>query len=101
MHRVERVPLAVGHFVTTTTFDLLSTTALLWLVIRAVVRESTRSMLVAGIVAGVGFDAKPQVGLVAIVEVGVLLVLGPREVLRSRWTAAGIVAAARVRLHRG
>ena len=86
---------------TTTTFDLLSTTALLWLVIRAVVRESTRSMLVAGIVGGVGFDAKAQVGFVAIVVVGVLLVLGPRGVLRSRWTAAGIVAAPRDRLHRG
>ena len=37
--------LAVGHFVTTTTLDLLSTTALLWLVIRAIVRRSGPSLL--------------------------------------------------------
>jgi len=85
--------LAVGHFVTTTTFDLLSTTALLWLVIRALARRSARPMLAAGIVVGLGVEAKPQVGFVAIVVVGVLLVLGPRDVLRSWWTVGGVVAA--------
>jgi len=85
--------LAVGHFVTTTTFDLLSTTALMWLVIRALVRRSARPMLAAGIVVGLGVEAKPQVGFVAIVVAGILLVLGPRDVLRSWWTAGGVVAA--------
>jgi hypothetical protein len=85
--------LAVGHFVTTTTPDLLSTTALLWLVVRAVVRRSARPMLAAGIVVGLGVEAKPQVGFVAIVVVGVLLVLGPRDVLRSWSTVGGAVAA--------
>ena len=85
--------LAVGHFVTTTTFDLLSTTALLWLVVRALVRRSARPMLAAGIVVGLGVEAKPQVGFVALVVVVVLLVLGPRDVLRSLWTAGGAVAA--------
>ena len=32
--------LAVGHIVSTTTFDLLSTTLVVWLMIRAIVRES-------------------------------------------------------------
>jgi hypothetical protein len=85
--------LAVGHFVTTTTFDLLSTTALLWLVVRALVRRSPRPMLAAGIVTGLGVEAKPQVGFVAVVVVAVLLVLGPRELLWSWWTAGGAVAA--------
>jgi Dolichyl-phosphate-mannose-protein mannosyltransferase len=85
--------LAVGHFVTTTTFDLLSTTALLWLVIRALVRRSARPMLAAGVVVGLGVEAKPQVGFVAIVVVCVLLVIGPRDVLRSLWTVGGAVAA--------
>src|SRR5690348_5334158 len=40
--------LAIGHFVSTTTFDLLSTTAFLWLVLRAVVRRSAQPMLPAG-----------------------------------------------------
>jgi Dolichyl-phosphate-mannose-protein mannosyltransferase len=85
--------LAVGHFVTTTTFDLLSTTALLWLVIRALMRLSARPMLAAGVVVGLGVEAKPQVGFVAVVIVGALLVVGPREVLRSWWTVGGALAA--------
>jgi len=87
------VALAVGHFVTTTTFDLLGTTALLWLVIRAIVRRSGPSMLAAGVVVGVGAEAKPQVVFVAIAVVATILVLGPRWVLRSWWTAGGIAAA--------
>ena len=87
------VALAVGHFVTTTTFDLLSTTALLWLVIRAVVRRSGPAMVAAGVVVGVGSEAKPQVVFVAVAVVVTLLLLGPRSVLRSRWTAGGIAAA--------
>src|SRR5579872_6535136 len=78
--------LAVGHFVTTTTFDLLSTTALCWLIVRALMRRSARPMLAAGIIVGLGVEAKPQVGFVAFVVVGVLLVLGPRDLLRSWWT---------------
>ena len=87
------VALAVGHFVTTTTFDLLSTTALLWLVIRAVVRRRGPSMLAAGVVVGIGSEAKPQVVFVAAAVVVTLLVLGPRSVLWSWWTAGGIAAA--------
>jgi 4-amino-4-deoxy-L-arabinose transferase-like glycosyltransferase len=86
--------LAVGHFVTTTTFDLLSTTAFLWLLIRAVLRRSGPLLLAAGIVAGVGCEAKPQVALVAVVAALVLLAAGPREMLRSWWTAAAVLAAA-------
>jgi 4-amino-4-deoxy-L-arabinose transferase-like glycosyltransferase len=85
--------LAVGHFVTTTTFDLLSTTALGFLLVRAIARGSGVCVLLAGVVVGVGFEAKPQVGLVAVVIVAVLLVVGPRSVLRSRWAAGGIAAA--------
>lgn len=87
------VALAVGHFVTTTTFDVLSTTAFLWLVIRAVVRDSGRPLLAAGIVVGLGAEAKPQVGLVAAVVLALLLVVGPRRPLRSWWTAGGVLAA--------
>jgi 4-amino-4-deoxy-L-arabinose transferase-like glycosyltransferase len=85
--------LATGHFVTTTTFDLLSTTAVCWLLIRAVVRRSGRSLLAAGVVAGLGCEAKPQVALVAIVAVAALGVVGPRWPFRSPWLAAAIAAA--------
>ena len=87
------VALAVGHFVTTTTFDLLSTTALGWLLVRAVVRGSGAAVLAAGVVAGIGGEAKPQVLFVATVFALVLLVVGPRRPLVSWWGAGGVAAA--------
>lgn len=85
--------LATGHFVTTTTFDLLSTTTLGWLLVRAVARNSSGCLLAAGVVTGIGVEAKPQVGLVAFVMLATLLCLGPRWMVLSRWTAAGAVSA--------
>ncbi|HEX2307515.1 MAG TPA: glycosyltransferase family 39 protein [Jatrophihabitantaceae bacterium] len=85
--------LAVGHFVTTSTFDLLSTTVVCWLVVRAVRRHSGPELLAAGVVTGVGFEAKPQVAFVAIVIVVALALVGPRWPLRSPWLFAGIGAA--------
>jgi hypothetical protein len=85
--------LAVGHFVTTTTFDLLSTSLLCWLLIRALTRRSGPPLLAAGVVAGIGFEAKPQVGFVAIAALVVLAIVGPRWPLRSPWLVAGVVAA--------
>lgn len=87
--------LAVSHLVSTSTFDMLSTVTLGWLAIRAVMCRSGASVLAAGGVVGLGVEAKPQVGLVAIVLVASLACLGPRDVLRSRWTvAAGVCAVA-------
>ena len=85
--------LATGHTVSTTTFDMLSTTALAWLAVRAVLRSSGASVLAAGVVVGLGVEAKPQVGLVAAAMACALLALGPRAPLRSRWAAAGALAA--------
>jgi 4-amino-4-deoxy-L-arabinose transferase-like glycosyltransferase len=85
--------LAVGHFVTTTTFDLLSTTTLAWLAIRAVVRRDGVCVLAAGVVVGIGVEAKPQVGLVAVVMAATMLAVGPRWPLRSWWAAGGAAAA--------
>jgi 4-amino-4-deoxy-L-arabinose transferase-like glycosyltransferase len=85
--------LAIGHIVSTTTFDLLSTTALAWLLIRAILRQSPAGVLAAGVVVGVGVEAKPQVGLVAAVMVAALLAVGPRWPLRSRWALGGAVVA--------
>ncbi len=86
--------LAVAHLVSTTTYDLLSTTLLGWLAIRAVARRSGPSILAAGVVVGLGVEAKPQVGLVAAVMVATLLVAGPRWPLRSWWAAGGALCAA-------
>jgi 4-amino-4-deoxy-L-arabinose transferase-like glycosyltransferase len=85
--------LAACHLVSTTTFDLLSTTALGWLAIRAIVRGSAASVLAAGVVVGVGVEAKPQVGLVAAAMVATLIVVGPRSPIRSWWAAGGAMCA--------
>jgi hypothetical protein len=88
------VALAIGHFVTTTTFDVLSTTALGWLLVRAVVRRSGPALLAAGLVVGIGGEAKPQVAFVAAVAIATLAVVGPRWPFRSWWLWGGIAVAA-------
>jgi 4-amino-4-deoxy-L-arabinose transferase-like glycosyltransferase len=85
--------LAVSHLVSTSTFDLLSTTVLAWLAVRAVLRRSGASVLAAGVVVGLGVEAKPQVGLVACVMVAAVMIVGPRSLLRSWWAAGGVLAA--------
>lgn len=92
---VSAISLATGHFVTTTTFDVLSTSLLGWLLVRAVVRDNPRSLLWAGAVVGVGFEAKPQVAFVAVVALAALALVGPRWVFRSPylWAGLGIAVA--------
>jgi 4-amino-4-deoxy-L-arabinose transferase-like glycosyltransferase len=87
--------LAVGHTVSTATFDMLSTTLLLWLVIRAVTSGSRVPLLLAGVVVGLGTEAKPQIALVAIVLLGILAAVGPRWPLAT-WElwVGGVMAAA-------
>lgn len=90
---VSAFALAVAHLVSTTTPDLLSTTLLGWLAVRAVIRGSARSLLAAGVVVGLGVEAKPQVGLVAAVMAATLILAGPRAPLRSRWAVGGVITA--------
>jgi hypothetical protein len=85
--------LATSHLTSTTTYDMLSTTAFLWLVIRALARHSGPSLLAAGLIVGIGFEAKPQVGIVAVVATVALATVGPRWPLRSWWTAGGVLTA--------
>ena len=88
------VALAVGHFVTTTTFDLLSTTALGWLLVRAVVRGQRRGRAGCrrcrrcrgrGQAAGSASSRRSSRWS--------LLVVGPRRPLVSWWGAGGVAAA--------
>jgi hypothetical protein len=85
--------LAASHMTSTTTYDMLSTTAFLYLVIRALARRSGKTMFAAGVVVGIGFEAKPQVGIVAVAVAAAIALVGPRWPLRSWWTAAGVLAA--------
>ncbi len=77
--------LAVGHLLSTSTFDLLAWTTVSWLVIRALDHGSAWSWLAVGLVAGIGLQNKTLlVFLLGALTVG-LLVTGPREALRPPW----------------
>jgi hypothetical protein len=83
--------LAVGHLLSTSTFDLLVWTAVSWLMIRAL-RDGGRVWAVVGVVGGIGLQNKTLAAfLLMALAVGVVLV-GPRDRLRSPWPwcAAGI-----------
>ncbi|MGH3492366.1 MAG: glycosyltransferase family 39 protein [Sciscionella sp.] len=85
--------LATGHMVSTTTYDVLATSTVGWLLIRAVRRHSGASLLWAGVVAGIGCEAKPQVAFVSVIALAMMAVVGPRWPFRSKWLAGAVVAA--------
>ena len=86
------IVLGTGHLMSTTTFDLLGWTVLLWLVVRAI-RQDGPQWLLAGAVAGVTLEVKTlPVFLLFALVVGVV-VAGPRSILRSRWLWFGAAIA--------
>lgn len=91
---VSSILLAVGHLLSTSTFDLLAWAAVSWLAVRAL-RLGGRSWLLVGVAAGVGLQNK---SLVVFLLVGLafgVLATGPRTALRGRWPLlAGAVALA-------
>jgi 4-amino-4-deoxy-L-arabinose transferase-like glycosyltransferase len=86
--------LAVGHMVSTATFDLLAWVVIAWLALRLLRTGDGRWWLALGAAVGLATLNKYLVGLLVVsLLVGVLLV-GPRDVLRSRWLVGGVVIAA-------
>lgn len=86
-------PAVVGHMVSTGTFDLLGCLVISWLVLRTLRTRDGRWWLVVGAVAGVTLLNKDLVlVLLAAVAVGILVV-GPRDALRTWWLPAGVVVA--------
>jgi hypothetical protein len=86
--------LAAGHLLSTTSFNLLFWTLLLWLVVRVLRTQDQRLWIVIGLVAGVGLLNSDLVAfLLAALLAGVLL-CGPRQVITSRslWIG-GVIAA--------
>ncbi|MER5946944.1 glycosyltransferase family 39 protein [Streptomyces sp. NPDC001904] len=81
--------LAVGHMVSTATFDLLVWVTLSLLVLRLLRGGDRRWWLAAGAVTGLGVQNKYLVVALAAVLLTALVRVGPREVLRTRWLVFG------------
>jgi 4-amino-4-deoxy-L-arabinose transferase-like glycosyltransferase len=84
-------PVVTGasHLLSTTTFDLLVSALLLWLLLRILRTGDQRLWLAAGLVAGVGLLDTDLVAFLIAAVVVALVIAGPRAPLRSGWFYAG------------
>jgi hypothetical protein len=90
---VSGVTLVTGHFVSTTTYDVLLSALLCWLLARVVRTGGDWLLMPAGLVLGIGLLNKNLIGVLAAMLVVGLLVAGPRSMLRSGWLVGGAAAA--------
>ena len=92
MTALSSFPLAVGHLFSISTFDLLLTSAVLLLLVRAVRLETAGSWLALGVVSGIALEVKLLPAVVLGCCLLGLLLVGPRAVLRrpGPWLAAAI-----------
>ncbi|MGW3243693.1 glycosyltransferase family 39 protein [Streptomyces sp. NPDC001070] len=89
---------AVGHMVSTATFDVLAWVVLCWLVLRLLRTGDGRLWPVVGAAVGIGMENKYLVGLLVLALLAALLATGPRHALRGRWPVAGAAVALAVAL---
>ncbi|WP_159104440.1 glycosyltransferase family 39 protein [Plantactinospora sp. BB1] len=85
--------LTTGHLFVTGTFDVLATAVLCWCLVRAGTTADPRWMVPAGLALGLGLTNKMLVGVAAGCLAVAVLLVGPRWLLRSWWTALGAVPA--------
>ncbi|HZB50245.1 MAG TPA: glycosyltransferase family 39 protein, partial [Mycobacteriales bacterium] len=90
---VSAVTLVTGHIVSTTTYDVLLSALLCWLLARAVRTGEKWLLMPAGLVLGIGLLNKSLIGVLAATLVVGLLTAGPRSLLRSGWVFGGAVTA--------
>lgn len=89
---ISSVLLAVGHLLSTTTFDVLAWVAVSWLAVRAL-RDGGWRWLLVGVVAGIGMENKALPALLVVALAAGILAVGPRAVLRTRWPWLGALVA--------
>lgn len=90
---VASVVLVIGHSLSTSSFDLLAWTLVIWLIARVLRSDDHRLWLAVGVVAGLALLNKPLIAFL-IVGLGIaLLLVGPRELLRSGWLWAALMLA--------
>lgn len=84
---VGAVSLVTGHFIDTTTFDVLATAGVCSALVLSITKKSGKWIVIAGVVLGVGLLNKMIIGAVVAVAVAAVLVFGPRGVLFTRHAA--------------
>ncbi len=89
---VSSVALAVGHLLSTATFDVLVWTVLSWLIIR-LLKDPGRSWLPVGVVAGVGLEIETLV-VFLLVAVFVGLRLRPFTAVTTRMPSGDLLLPA-------
>jgi hypothetical protein len=90
---VSGIVLVTGHWLSTSTFDLLVWAAVSWLAVRAIRTGDDRLWLVAGLVLGVGLMNKPLPAFLVAGLLAGVAIAGPRRLLRNPWVWAGGVLA--------
>ncbi|MFJ2579603.1 glycosyltransferase family 39 protein [Kitasatospora aureofaciens] len=88
--------LAVGHMLSTVTFDLLAWLVVSLLTLRLLRTGDGRWWLAVGAATGVALLNKDLVLLLVVVLVPAIWVAGPRRVLRGWWPVAGALVAVAV-----
>lgn len=78
-----------GHLLSTSTFDLLAWTLIVWLVARMLRTGDTRLWLPVGVVAGLGLLDSDLVAFLMVALLVGLLAGGPRDLLRSPFLWVG------------
>lgn len=89
-------PLALifGHVFHYAAFDQLAWSAILWTVVHIVIADRPKLWVVVGLLGGLAYENKNLVVLLFIGLATSIAIVGPRSLLRSRWPAIGVFAAA-------
>jgi hypothetical protein len=90
--------LGVGHLVSTATYDLLAWMLICLFAVKLLRTGDGRWWLALGLTAGIALENKYLVVLPIGALLVALLIVGPREVLRSWWLLAGVLIAGLVAL---
>ncbi|MDI2126933.1 ArnT family glycosyltransferase [Yinghuangia seranimata] len=90
---VSGLVLAVGHMVSTATFDVLMWLVVTWVALRLLRTGDVRWWFALGLAVGVGGQNKDLVVLLVGALLAGVLVAGPRRVLAGWWPLAGAAVA--------
>lgn len=87
------IPIVMGHVLLTATVDLPVWPSILLFVARAQLRRQPAWWLAAGAVVGVSMYNKLLVAVLLAALIGGVLIVGPRRLIVSRWTAGAALVA--------